>query len=261
MNLDKNRRKQRHQELYTSDDEGSGGGSGNIVRNAIIGRKNSASSTNSSESRQASLLSTSSANLETQLEDGPEEQEQQKILGSEKIRTSETSEILRSGRSCTEHEYVEKTENEEMPCTDMVKGIVFVPKSDPECSSDPVVHGLEVLSNARAKQRFQNVEGLKANILDSLNDADSNGSFELIDEGRIGDVDSLPDQYDIGSIKQQLSVQSVYEVEHIRKETMMDAEEKRANGSKCVSTVQVQDDVHDLQVCACKRKIIIAKNV
>uniref|UniRef100_A0A1I7VHJ2 Msx2-interacting protein n=1 Tax=Loa loa TaxID=7209 RepID=A0A1I7VHJ2_LOALO len=255
--LDQNRLKQQeHQELCTSDDEGGGGG--NIDRN-VVGRKNSVSSTNSSESGQTSLLSTSSANLETQLEDGPEDQEQQQILESEKIRISGSVEVLKSGGICsTEQEFVEKTENEEkLSSNDMVIQLstseqVIVPNSDAECSTDPIVHSADVVNNALTKQQQQpqNVEGSGVSILDSANDVESNGSFELIDEGRVGDVDSLPDQDidgDIGSMRQQHCRESTYEVGHIQNEAVMEAEEEHADDSECVATVRAQNDVHDVQ--------------
>ncbi|VBB29844.1 unnamed protein product, partial [Acanthocheilonema viteae] len=248
--LNQNRlNQQNHQVLCISDDEG-------IVDRNVIGRKNSVSSTNSSESGQTSLLSTSSANLETQLEDGPEDQQRQ-ILGSEKIRISVSTEVLKSSGNCgTEQEFVEKTENEEkLSPNDMMvqlsnnsERIIFVPNSDAECSADPTVHGAGMSSNVLTKQQqqLQNPEGLGTGILDSVNDVESNGSFELIDEGRVGDVDSLPDQdidNDIGGIRQQ---QSTYEVEHVRQEMMIETEE-HADGSECIATVRMQDDVHDVQ--------------
>uniref|UniRef100_A0A0R3RGC1 SPOC domain-containing protein n=1 Tax=Elaeophora elaphi TaxID=1147741 RepID=A0A0R3RGC1_9BILA len=256
--LNQSRPNQQHQELCTSeDDEGGGGG---IVDRSIIGRKNSVSSTNSTESGQTSLLSTSSANLETQLEDGPEDQEQEQTLGSEKIKISGSVELLKSSGNCgTEQEFVEKTENEEkLSPNDMLvqlssgERITFVPNSDAECSTDPVVRGPDMVSNALVKQQQQplNAEGSRTSILDSLNDAESNGSFELIDEGRVGDVDSLPDQDidgDVGGSRQQQCRESTYEVEHVQKETIMEAEEEHADGSECVATVRVQDDVHDVQ--------------
>ncbi|EJW87485.1 hypothetical protein WUBG_01604 [Wuchereria bancrofti] len=251
--LNQNRPKQQQQELCTSDDD-EGGGGGDVDRN-VIGRKNSVSSTNSSESGQTSLLSTSSANLETQLEDGPEDQDQQQILGSEKIRISGSAEILKTGRICgTEQECVEKAENEEKLFSSNVvsEGVIFVPNSDAECSTDLTVHGVDIVSNAVAKQQQQpqNVGGSGASILDNVNDAESNGSFELIDEGRVGDVDSLPDQdidNDSGGTRHQQCRESTYEVEHLQKETMMEAEEEHVDGSECIATVRVQDDVHDVQ--------------
>lgn len=205
--------------------------------------------------------------METQLEDGPEDQEQQQTLGSEKIRISGSAEVLKSGVNCgTEQEFVEKTENEEkLSRSDVVstsKRIIYVPNSDAECSTDPIAHGADIVSNALAKQQQQpqNAEGSGASILDSVNDAESSGSFELIDEGRVGDVDSLPDQdndSDISGIRQQQCRESTYEVGHARKGTMMEAEEEHADGSECVAAVRVQDDVHDVQVCACKKNCLI----
>ncbi|VDO43719.1 unnamed protein product [Onchocerca flexuosa] len=254
--LDQNQPKQeQHQELCASDDDEGGG---NIDQN-ILGRKNSVSSTNSSESGQTSLLSTSSANLETQLEDGPEDQEQQQISGSERIKILGSAEILKSGSSCsTEQECVEKTENEEkLSPNDMMIQLstndrIFVPNSDAECSTDPVVHDADKMSNALAKQQqqLQNAGSSRANILDSVNDTESNGSFELIDEGRVGDVDSFPDQNidsDIDGIRRQQCHECTYEVEHIQKETIMEAEEEHADDSECIANVRVQDDVHDVQ--------------
>uniref|UniRef100_A0A0R3QR41 SPOC domain-containing protein n=1 Tax=Brugia timori TaxID=42155 RepID=A0A0R3QR41_9BILA len=253
-NTDRNQNqpKQQQQELCTSDDDERDGG--RDVDRCVIGRKNSVSSTNSSESGQTSLLSTSSANLETQLEDGPEDQNQQQILGSEKIRISGSAEILKTGRSrATEQECVEKAENEEkLFSSDVVsEGVIFVPNSDAECSIDLTVHGADIVSNAVVKQQQQpqNVEGSGASILDSVNDAESNGSFELIDEGRVGDVDSLPDQdidSDSGGIRQQQRRESTYKIEHLQKETVMEVEE-HVDGSECIATVRVQDDVHDVQ--------------
>ncbi|VDM15237.1 unnamed protein product, partial [Wuchereria bancrofti] len=117
---------------------------------------------------------------------------------------------------------------------------------------DLTVHGVDIVSNAVAKQQQQpqNVGGSGASILDNVNDAESNGSFELIDEGRVGDVDSLPDQdidNDSGGTRHQQCRESTYEVEHLQKETMMEAEEEHVDGSECIATVRVQDDVHDVQ--------------
>lgn len=206
--------------------------------------------------------------METQLEDGPEDQEHQQVLGSEKIRILGCTEVLKSSVNCgTEQEFIEKTENEEkLSPDDMViqlstsEQIIFVPNSDAECS-DPIVDGTDMVSSELAKQQqqLQNAEESRTGILDSVNDADSNGSFELIDEGRVGDVDSLPDQdidSDVGSMRQQQCRESIYEVGHIRQEAIMEAEEEHVAGSECVATVRVQDDVHDVQVCACKKKLL-----
>lgn len=262
MHFDQNQPKQeQHQELCTSDDDEGGG---NVDRN-ILGRKNSVSSTNSSESGQTSLLSTSSANLETQLEDGPEDQEQQQISVSDRIKILGSAEIFKSGSNCgTEQECVEKTENEEkLSPNDTVIHLstndrIFIPNSDAECSTDPVVHDADKINNALSKQQqqLQSAERSGASILDSVNDAESNGSFELIDEGRIDDADSFPDQNidsDIDGIRQQQCHECIYEVEHIRSEAIMEAEEEHADDSECVATVRVQDDVHDVQVCACQK--------
>uniref|UniRef100_A0A915Q4P4 RRM domain-containing protein n=1 Tax=Setaria digitata TaxID=48799 RepID=A0A915Q4P4_9BILA len=244
------------QEPCTSEDDEVGGGGRegkNVDRDVVIGRRNSVSSTNSSESGQTSLLSTtSSANLETQLEDGPDDQKQQ-ISGSDKTKNSGSTEVLKAGGGCgTEQEFVEKTESEEKPSpSDVIQlassdRVIFVPNSDAECSTDGVIHG-QSDAPVKQQQQSQSADGSRASILDNVNDAESNGSFELIDEGRI---DSYPDQdvdSDISGAGQQHCQESVYEAGHVRKEKIMEAEEEHADGSECAATVRMQDDVHDVQ--------------
>lgn len=151
---------------------------------------------------------------------------------------------------------MEKTENEEkLSSNDTAielstsEPVIFVPNSDAECSADPVaVHSTHVVNNMVSEvlsKQQQQLQELGTSILDGVNDAESNGSFELIDEGRVGDVDSL--------LRQQQCRGSTCEIGHVRQEAMMEAEEEHANGSECVATARVQDDVRDVQVCACKK--------
>lgn len=273
---------QQRQHAGQSDDDveeaavGRGGKERSVGRD-VAGRRNSVSSTSSSgtsssessHTSTSSSCSSSSANLETQLEDGPEEKQQQ--------QQHQIPESNGTTNTVMAPEAVKKTESDGKLNVDVstsagsTPGMVhlaamdrinFVPSSDAECSAVSMIHDSNIAISPK-KQRQDSVDS-STSVLDNVNDAESNGSFELIDEGRVGgDDESLLDEDggvddDVDSEGQQQTQQQQQEQQHQQQqhqqiESSGDVENEElqtvqhADDSECTAV----QDVHDVQVCAC----------
>ncbi|VDM97030.1 unnamed protein product [Thelazia callipaeda] len=221
-------------------------GKGNIGRNITRRCSTSTNSSSISDSSHSSVLSSiSSAIQETYLENDSEEKKLQQIPESEQVEVPFNR--ASDGNRCTTRSgFMEQTEEvkvhmEKMQCP--VPQVTFMPSSKAEYSGASIVH-----SSSMVQRQSETFVDSDKSILENVNDAESNESFELIDEGRVGDIGLLPDQdvdSDIGSSGRDHFQKSDHEGEQqVNQEPAMEVDD---DGSECIDAVQMQDDVHDVQ--------------
>ncbi|VDN24546.1 unnamed protein product, partial [Gongylonema pulchrum] len=234
----------------------------------------SSSSSSSSSSTSSSSASSSSANLETQPEDNAEKKPKQHIQlqvqqdsGSELTRTNEVAkmpDLVEQAKTDKELKIGNGTNavrvQNRLPA---IEKINFVASSDAECSAVSMVHRSNFTSANQEQQQQQqqdsgNLVERDADVLEAVNDAESTGSFELIDEGRVGDNDSLLDQDCVAAAdddilqeqgQQNHNQESVDDAENEEREQQQQQQQQQqqnADETECPADVQ-QPDAHDLQ--------------